>query len=361
MAIRKKNGLWYVSVYIGVKDGKQHYETGKKGYEKKSDAQLAEAEIKQAIIKSERKVYDKADFGRVAEIWLETRTSKAQSTYDRDKYFYKHYIEPKFGKRPVRDIDKIEIIAFMAKLKYAPETVSKIMNILKQILDFAIDMHMIRENPSLGIKKPRIKTYNRETWSEKEISKFLKLEDVKNSPAYTAFMILFTTGMRPGEVCGLRWVDLRKDHFVPTVGTDKKRRTTDLKNDEAHNNVYVSDSLLNHLKQLKSLHKELYFKNGVEFTPYSFICCLGPDMRAMTPEYLTKRFNIIVERNNLKKIRLYDSRHSFGTNMSRAGVNPEEVSEAMRHSSVKTTLDRYYSVDNNTKRKTFNNYAKKLL
>jgi len=45
------------------------------------------------------------------------------------------------------------------------------------------------------------------------------------------------------------------------------------------------------------------------------------------------------------KISPYSARHSFGTNMMRNGVNPKKVSEAMRHSSVRTTLNRYSHVD----------------
>jgi integrase len=82
----------------------------------------------------------------------------------------------------------------------------------------------------------------------------------------------------------------------------------------------------------------------------------------MTPGYLNKAFERIIERNNIEpRIRLYDTRHSFGTNMMRDGVNPKMVADMMRHTTVKTTLDNYSHTDKNMYKNTIKKYNKKLV
>ena len=64
-----------------------------------------------------------------------------------------------------------------------------------------------------------------------------------------SFCLLFTTGMRSGEVCGLRWCDLHEDHVIPSIVIDKRRGTSYLKNEFAPQSVYLNSKLLLELKK----------------------------------------------------------------------------------------------------------------
>jgi integrase len=236
------------------------------------------------------------------------------------------------------------------------------MSILKMIFDFSIDpLKQRRDNPCANIKKPGIKKKKKKTWNEKEISNFLNLKDAKESSCYLAFLIIFSTGMRPGEVCGLRWCDWDEDCFTPTIGISKKREITDLKNNMAHNAVYIDQELIFCLKKTKIAQKGLYLQAGKEFTDECYINILMPDFRPMTPEYLTKTLKKICERNNIPPISIYSARHSLGTNMMRNGVNPKIVADILRHSTVRTTLDFYSFVDKDLYKNTLSSYSKKFI
>lgn len=352
MAVQKKNGRWYAAVYLGIRDGKQEYEWSE-SCETKSEAQLKELEMKKHVIESGHRIYEKESFSVTADRWLKLREKTvSNSTYRTNKNYYNIYIKKYFKEWLTKEIDSSDVFDFMMQLDKSPATINKIMNVLSQIFEFSITLKQIRTNPCIGIKKPAIKKAKRKTWDEKTINKFLNLKDTKNSSAYTAFMILFTTGMRPGEVCGLRWCDWIDDYFIPTIGIDSVRESTDLKNEKAHENVYLDQRLILQLKKLKAAHSAMYAEKHKDLSlskqllpEENFINCLMPDFRPMTVDYLRKTFNKIVDNNNLPQIRLYDSRHSFGTNMMRNKVNPKEVAEMMRHTSVKTTLDNYSHVD----------------
>lgn len=363
MSVQKKNGRWYAAVYLGTKNGKQEYEWSE-GFDKKSDAQLRELEMKRDVLERGHKVLDKASLGYVAEVWLKTKEKTvAYRTYTGYKESYERYIKKEFEAKMIKDIEPIDISTFMTSLDYKPATIAKIMTTLKQIFDFAISLHYIRYNPCSEIKKPNIRKTKKKTWNDKQINAFFKLPDVKEASCHTAFMILFNTGMRPGEVCGLRWCDYDGECFRPNLGIDKHGNITDLKNDKAKDEVYLSPKLIMHLNKIRIVQENIWKEQHPfeTFPEDNFINCFTDDWRPMKPDYLYKTFKRILERNNIEPIRLYDARHSFGTNMMRDGINPKIVADMMRHTSVKTTLDNYSHTDKEMYKNTIKMYNKKLI
>ena len=363
MSLHYKKGKWYAAVYTGTINGRQVYEWSD-GFEKKEDAQLAELKMKQDVIERGHKPIDKATFTYVAETWLETKKKEvAGRTYEDYKDNYERYIKGKFATKQIKDIEPIEIINFMVSLDLKPGSIAKIMTPLRQIFDFAITLGYIKTNPCDGIKKPNIKREKKKTWSPQQIKNFLNLPDTKEATCYTAFLILFSTGMRPGEVCGLDWTEFDGEGFNPTKGIDKNGNITDLKNEKAKEKIYLSPSLILHLNKLKIVQMNIWKQQHPfeEFPENTYINCFTDDWRPMTPDYLSKTFKRIIERNNLPPIRLYDARHSFGTNLMKEGVNPKVVADMMRHTTVKTTLDNYSHPDKDMYKNTIKMYNKKLI
>lgn len=363
MSIHKKNGKWYAAVYTGMLNGKQVYEWSE-GFDEKDDAILAEIAMKKDVIERGRKVLEKTSFGHIAETWLENkRKTVAPRTYEGYKECYERYIKKKFETEMIKDIEPIDINSFMIGLDLKPATIAKIMTTLKQIFDFAISLNYIRVNPCAGIKKPNIRREKKKTWTPKQINEFLNLPDTKEATCYTAFLILFSTGMRPGEVCGLRWCDYNGECFKPEIGIDKNGDITDLKNEKAKDEVYLSPKLILHLNNLKVIQSSIWKQQNPfkEFPDDTFINCFTDDWRPMTPSYLAKAFKRILERNNIKPIRLYDARHSFGTNLMKEGVNPKVVADLMRHTTVKTTLDNYSHPDKEMYKNTIALYNKNII
>lgn len=361
MSVQKKNGKWYAVVYRGTLNGKQYHEWSQ-AFATKEDAKLKELDMKKDVIETNHLVREKESFVTVMNSWLTLRKKNvAPATYDQNYYYCNHYIFPYFKNMMINKIDTQDVMNFMNQLDVSAATINKAMNILKQIFDLAVLYKYIRFNPCADIRKPKIKQNKAYVWSQDDIRNFLTLDEVKQSNGYLAFCILFTTGMRPGEVCGLRWCDWETDHVIPTVGIDKRRQSTELKNEFAHQSVYINDKIQKELKRLKKYRKEYCLKNGITFNENDYINCLEPDLRPMTPDYLRKLMAKITTRNNLPNFTPYSARHSFGTNMMRNGVNPKKVSEAMRHSTVRTTLDRYSHVDDEMKKNTFNEYSSGLM
>lgn len=363
MSVQKRGSKWYAAVYTGMINGKRVIEWSE-GFDKKSDAQLKEMEMRKEVIERSHKVLDKASLGYIAEVWLRTKEKTvAYRTYTGYQECYERYIKNKFETKLIKDIEPIDISAFVTSLNYKPATIAKIMTTLKQTLDFAITLNYIKANPCVGIKKPNIRTERKKTWEPKQINNFLKLKETKDATCYTAFLILFNTGMRPGEVCGLRWCDYDGECFAPKIGIDKEGNITELKNDKAKEDVYLSAKLIMHLNKLRATQEDIWtnLHPFEEFPQDTFINCFTDNWRPMKPDYLYKAFERILKRNHIEPIRLYDARHSFGTNMMRDGVNPKIVADMMRHTTVKTTLDNYSHPDKKMYKNTISMYNKKLI
>ncbi|MDD5936182.1 MAG: site-specific integrase [Clostridiales bacterium] len=347
MSVQKKNGKWYAVVYLGIINGKQAYEWSE-AFEKKKDAELKELELKKDVLERDHKVRPKESFGAIAEAWLRMKEKTVSKvTYTNYSNCYNLYIKDAFETTIVSRIESVDISNFMYNLDYKPATIQKIMSVLQQILGYAIELDYIKYNPANGIKKPNIRKTKKDTWSADVISDFLSHDDVKNSPIYPALVILFKTGMRPGEVCGLKWKNFDGESFVVDNGIAKGGGETELKNDKAHDPIYLSDDLISYLKKLRKLHKELYLSSGKQFAIDGYICCHCDDFRPFTPDYVYHTFQKLIKKIGYsdKKIRLYDARHSFGTNMMKNGVNPKMVADMMRHTDVKTTLNNYSHTD----------------
>jgi integrase len=360
MSIQKKGNRYYACVYAGYVNGKRVYEWSD-GFIDKKDAKMEESKIIETVISKGCLVKTKTSFNEIADIWFEMREKTvANSTYQGEKLYYKMYMKDYFKGKSIKKIDPLAVTKFMLTLNHAPATVVKTMNILSLIFKFAVDMKIIYYNPCIGIKKPKILRPKHHTWDEDTISKFLSNEAVQKHPLYTAYAILFTTGMRPGEVCGLRWCDFHEDYFTPDIGIDRYGKETSLKNEKAHEKVYIPDYLIPLINRHKRAQKAVFFSHGKKVSNKSFINCLEPDMRAIKPDYLSNQFNKLVVECKLPRITLYEARHSFGTNLMKNDVNPKKVAELMRHTSVKTTLDNYSHVDDDMKKKEINSYGIKI-
>lgn len=364
MSLHYKKGKWYAAVYMGKANGKSMYEWSD-GYELEEDAKLAELKMKQEAIERGHKPVDKASLGYVAGIWLETkRMTVSGRTHESYKECYDRYIKREFGDKQIKDIEPIDINSFMVSLKLEPGSIAKVMTTLKQIFDFAVTLGYIKTNPCTGIKKPNIRKKKRKTWGPQQIKRFLGLSDTKNATCYTAYLILFSTGMRPGEVCGLDWTEFDDEGFNPTKGIDKNGNITELKNDKAKEKIFLSPELIMHLKKLKVIQMNIW-KQQHPFEPFpenTYINCFTDDWRPMTPDYLALAFKRILKRNNIEPIRLYEAaRHSFGTNLMKEGVNPKLVADLMRHTTVKTTLDNYSHPDDEMYKNTIAMYNKKFV
>jgi len=178
------------------------------------------------------------------------------------------------------------------------------------------------------------------------VSRFLDF--VSGDRLSALFFVAVTTGMRRGEVVGLRWRDVDLDRGRATIlqtyvrtgagwefsepKTKASRRTVAL---DAH----TLDALREHrVRQVleRTLMGDAYEENDLIFA--------REDGAPIEPRYVSERFDLLLKEAKLAHIRFHDLRHTHATLAFQAGVHPKVVQERLGHSDISITLQTYSHV-----------------
>ncbi|WP_027716959.1 tyrosine-type recombinase/integrase [Desulfovirgula thermocuniculi] len=238
----------------------------------------------------------------------------------------------------------------------APKTVREMYNVLRAALRRAVEWGLLAKNPAEGVKVPRKETRELQVWTEEEATRFLEV--AKKSGYYPVFVLALTTGMRLGELLGLKWEDVDLDAGYLQV----KRTLADKsamgkgrvvfqtpKTRAARRKIPLDPATVEVLRKHKKKQAEARLKKGPEWQDYDLVFCTSQG----TPFYhsdVRKAFNRLVKKAGVKPIRFHDLRHTHATLLLRKGIHPKVVAERLGHSSVSITLDTYSHVLPDTQR-----------
>ena len=210
--------------------------------------------------------------------------------------------------------------------------------LLHEIMEAAVRSRLIVQNPTDGTVIPKLNKPPMKILNEEQLDKFM--EAIRNEPLwYNFFYTEITTGLRRGEICGLKWCDLdetngtlkicRSIHSVPggalEVGnpkTDKGTRT-----------ILLPPSTLHVLKE----------RRKTALTEWIFPSLLEPE-KPTAPSAAYHRLKVILNGAGLPDIRFHDLRHTFATHAMRSGVDAKTLSGILGHTNASFTLDTYTHV-----------------
>jgi integrase len=283
----------------------------------------------------------------LSELWLPAIRPTLRST---THYSYvgivRTHIEPVLGDNLLVDLTPQSLNAFYAYLLaaghtkrpggLAPTSVIRIHATLHRALRDAVRWGYLFENPADRSDPPKQKTRSFEmtTWGAVELRRFLEV--VRTEEDYAYWLLLVMTGMRRGEVLGLRWKDVNLGEGViavrqAVVSVGARRELSTPKTSRGRRLVALDADTVEAL--------QLVWKNS-HGGPEALIFAEhngGP----LSGSSVTKRFKSLVAKADLPPIRLHDLRHTHATLALQAGVHPKIVSERLGHSTVAFTLDVY--------------------
>ena len=187
------------------------------------------------------------------------------------------------------------------------------------------------------------------TWSAEELGAFLGR--LHGDSLEVPILLGATTGMRRGEVLGVRWRDLDLDagrlavrqtlaaprnpdtgEHLPAFGEPKTLR--------GKRNVPRPAQTVTALRGHHKAQAVTRLLAGPDYTDHGLVFA-EPDGSPIHPDRFRKRFEHRVERSGLPRIRFHDLRHTYATLALSAGVHPKVVSEVLGHASISITLDIY--------------------
>ena len=301
----------------------------------------------------------KADSGPTTaaflERWLETRRTQLRySTWRSYALNVRTHIVPACGMIPLKQVTTEHLNGMYADLLERgrrdgkgglhPRTVKYIHMIAKRVLNDAMKWGVIDRNPADAAEPPRIRDRHQlAVWNADELRRFLR--HVEADRLYAAWLLSATTGLRRGELLGLRWQDIDLDAatasvrqtllavgFQISIGQPKTGR--------GYRQVALFDAAVEALRGHRAAMIAEYAAHGDELKNDGLIFT-KEDGSPLHPDRVSELFDLHLKAAGLPRIRLHDLRHTHATLGLAAGIHPKIMSERLGHSSVSITLDTY--------------------
>jgi len=242
------------------------------------------------------------------------------------------------------------IFSAMTARGVCSNTQRRLFSVISTAFDSAVAWGWLEMNPLLCLEMPRCDAKEIIAMSLEEVMKLLAVTDKGRHAEY--FRLAVVTGMRPGEMAGLRWGDVDFEHCTISVQRSLawKMRFRDgwilapPKTERGRRQITIPKSLASALADLKKRQEEARNKAGSSYQNEGFVFArkLGTPIHS---RFITRVFKVALVRAALPRtIRLYDLRHTSATLLLQAGEHIKVVSERLGHSGVWITLEIYLHV-----------------
>ncbi len=329
------------------------------------------------------------------ELWKRLKRGLKGNTYQNYCYMYKTFVSPEIGKLRIATLKKSDLKAFYnslidrKNLKIA--TVDNIHTVLHQVLEVAVEDRYMRTNISDNLLKELKQSHNigREhrkalTVPEQELFLgFLRRENTPYHHWYPVFSVMANTGMRVGEITGLRWEDIDFEENIIEVNhtlvyynhadegcyfsihtpkTAAGKRVIPML--EEVREAFLEEKRYQEFNQLKC-------KVSIDgYTGFVFINRFGNVQHQGTLNKALRR--IIRDCNDMQlaknekdpvllpRFSCHSLRHTFTTRLVEAGVNLKVVQDTLGHKDFSTTMDIYTDVTKELKQREFGNLQEKM-
>ena len=327
----------------------------------------AEAERKRILEEWEKKTpehYQDELFSDYLMEWLETRKySISETTYVGYKVQIENQICPYFREKKItlNGLTPTDIQRFYnQKLKdgkgqkgnsTSGNTVRHYHVNIHRALKDAVMLGRLKDNPADKVMLPKKKRSEAAFYTAEELKKFM--DAVKGTKLEIPVFIASWFGLRRGEICGLRWQDIDLVNMTLSVNgviTDKGEKSQ-TENLTYRQNAKTSSSIrsfpvpvkvkefLEALKTKQEADKELA-GNDYDKKWDGFICVdeLG---NLIQPEYISYTFPKFLEKNEFRRIRFHDLRHTNVSLLVNQGVDMKRIQSWTGHADYSTTANTY--------------------
>jgi integrase len=319
-----------------------------------TDRQLktrAENELRRLLVQREDGVSIALPEKLTVSAWLDQwlvgiKPNVGERTYRSYETLLRHHVKPVVGSlllRNLRPADVRSIYSQMAEKGNAGTTALHCHRVLRQALKQALREELVTRNVADLVTAPRATVKEIAPVSIEDLSRILVVAD--QAPPY-GVMIRLTlwTGMRLGEVLGLRWQDLDLEagqlRISQTYGNDGKFRAP--KTERSRRTLSIDPEIVTVLREHRRQQTEHYLETGLRGEhDLVFADPLGEPV----PQYrVNYAWRSVCTKAGVPGVRFHDLRHSAATLALANGVDVAVVSRRLGHSTPSTTLNIYRHV-----------------
>jgi len=294
----------------------------------------------------------------LVEKYIMTKTGVKHNTRTGYKYVQNILAKEPFGQRKIASIKTSDAKIFLIKMQEdgrGYSTIHTVRGVLRPAFQMAADDDMIVKNPfqfelHTVVVNDSVKRDALTREQERQFLQFI-MEDNHYSQYYDAFYILFKTGLRISEFCGLtiRDIDFRKkvikvNHQLQRT-SDMKYVCEETKTENGVREVPMTPDVVDAFKRIIKMRPKPKIEPVVD--GYSGFLFLDKNGKPKVALHWEKYFQLSVAKYNkiyrvqLPQITPHVCRHTFCTNMAKSGMNPKVLQYIMGHGDISVTLDTY--------------------
>ena len=350
---KRKDGRWEGRYTAG-----HDSETGKAIYKNvlgKTQAEV-KAKLKAAIQEAQTLDLSKAGkytVGEWMEVWFEdyAKIKVRPSSHQTYRGYIDNHIRPNIGDIPLEKLTSLDLQKLYKKLltkgrverleaKGQPKglstkTVRNIHQILSSALKLAQEQRIILANPAERCALPKVEHREMKTLPVEQLQSFLR--EARESGVFELYYLELATGLRRGELLGLKWEDIDLDRGDLRVKRQVSRINGEvveapLKTKNAYRTLPLAEDTIDVLKEQRE---------KVGSSPWVFP---SPNGGPISPDSVLHMLHRVLKRAGLPRVRFHDLRHTFATLALQNGVDIKTVSGMLGHFSAGFTLDTYAHV-----------------
>ena len=227
----------------------------------------------------------------------------------------------------------------------------RLYSVLSTALDCAVQWGTLDENPAVHVQIPRREPKEMRALTREEARAFLAITDKGRWAEY--FRTSINTGMRPGELAGLRWGDIDFENLIISVQRSLvwngfKRADGWMlvppKTERGRRQIAIPQSLAQLLLRLKKRQDD-YRRMGSRYDNNDFVFTNRRGQPLYPRTFVKSVFKVALVKAGLpRSIRLYDLRHTCATLLLKSGEHIKVVSERLGHANVAITLETYVHI-----------------
>ena len=352
--IRKRNdGRWEARIIIGHKnDGSPMYKS-------------AFAKTQRSALKQLHQLLDlyrdvdlteecRMTLGEWLDKWLDEYMifTVRESTLDSYRCLTENQVKRFIGEKQLSSLTTAELQKFYIKIKnegrvkptregsyeLADSMVRKIHMMLHEALDTAVSERLIAKNPTIGTTIPKNNYPEKQVLGNEQLETFLEV--IKHEEYWCDFFYVeVMTGLRRGEICGLKWSDIdfedKKLRIERSVAVKKGGGVSigETKTQTGTRNIFMPPSVAEVLQKRKQ----------TAITEWVFPAFLNPE-QPIHPAAAYRKLKVILKHAELPMLRFHDLRHTFATHAMKGGVDAKTLSGILGHTNASFTLDTYTHV-----------------
>ena len=352
--IRKRNdGRWEARIIVGHKnDGSPMYKSAFAKTQKSALKQLHQLiDLYRDVDLTEE---CRMTLGEWLDKWLDEYMifTIRESTLDSYRAMVKNQVKPFIGGKQIASLTTADMQKFYNKIKkegrvrehpihgktLADSMVRGVHMMLHEALDTAVKERLIAKNPTNGTTVPKCNYPEKQILGDSQLDTFL--EAIKGEEYWDAFFYVeVMTGLRRGEICGLKWQDINFEENKLQV----KRSVSVKKGGGVSIGETKTETGVRSILMPPSVADVLQNRKQTAITEWVFPNFMHPE-QPISPATAYRKLKIILKHAGLPLIRFHDLRHTFATHATHGGVDPKTLAGILGHTNASFTLDTYTHV-----------------